>query len=102
MLDSASSPGVQCRIRPGLAFSPIAASTTIAGTGPGIKDRPRFADGGHHPHIGKAALGDLISHRKPHTVVAAKAIADPYNDTITHLRSMVGVRKCAEHEMHGS
>ena len=72
------------------------------GTGPGIKDRPRFADGGHHPHIGKAALGDLISHRKPHTVVAAKAIADPYNDTITHLRSMVGVRKCAEHEMHGS
>jgi hypothetical protein len=45
----------------------------------------------------------LISHRKPHTVVAAKAIADPYNDTtITHLRSTVGVRQCAEHEMHGS
>ena len=44
----------------------------------------------------------LLGYDNPHTVVAAKAVADPYYDTITHLWSIVRVKKCAEHEMHGS
>ena len=72
-------------------------------SGPRFQNRARLTDGRHHPHTGYASLGDLLGHGESHTVVAAEARCRcRLRDVAAHLRSMVSVRKCAEHEMHGS
>src|SRR4029450_11698219 len=71
--------------------------------GPGFENRGRLTDRGHHANTGRPSFGDLGRDREAPPVIAAEVVADADDyDVTAHVRSIVRVRKCAEHEMHGS
>ena len=82
----------------------MAASTTTAS--PASVQASRIAPGlayrRHHQYSRDVVFGDLVGDGQPDTVVAAEAVADADHNVDAHRRSMVSVRKCAEHEMQGS
>jgi hypothetical protein len=73
------------------------------GTRPRLKQTRWFHDAGYYANMGQRELVQRGGGGDAHAVVLPKAIAEPDNHDLNgHLRCTVSVKKCAEHEMHGS
>ncbi|VAZ61483.1 hypothetical protein LAUMK22_03294 [Mycobacterium kansasii] len=75
-----------------------------AGARPRLDQTHGLDNVGHHPDIGQAEFVERGGGDNAHAVIATVAIAQPDDDNRArgHSRCTVSVRKCAEHEMHGS
>jgi hypothetical protein len=75
------------------------------GTRPRLKQTRWFHDTGYHANVWQPELVQRSCGGDAHAVVLPIAIAEPNNHDLVidgHFRCTVSVKKCAEHEMHGS